>query len=124
MDFKIDTKDTFSVITPLTGGINANLAVELAAKIEELRQNGSKNYIVDLGQVNVMGNETLQGLVELHEACYGNEESLVFTGVSANVMRLLKADETDLLLNIAPKMAEAIDIISMEILEREMFGEE
>jgi hypothetical protein len=59
----------------------------------------------------------------MHENCYNNSQSLVFTGVQANVLTQLQEKELDTVLNIAPKMIEAIDIISMEILERDLFDE-
>jgi hypothetical protein len=48
----------------------------------------------------------------------------VFTAAQDKVFQALKDKEIDLSLNIVPKMIEAIDIISMEILERDLFSEE
>jgi anti-anti-sigma factor len=124
MEFKIDTKDTFTVITPVAKELNAQLADNIAAKCEEIRQNGSSNFIIDLQNATTADQHGLDALVKLHEDCYGNDRSLVFTGATAEVMRVMKENETDLLLNVAPKMIEAVDIISMEILERDLLGEE
>jgi len=124
MEFKIDTKDTFSVITPIAGKIDANLADELGEKCTQIRQSGSKNIIVDLQHCEEIDKSVIAELVRLHEESYSQEESLVFTQVNEKVMAALKEDETDLLINIAPRMDEAIDIISMEILERDLFNEE
>jgi hypothetical protein len=60
----------------------------------------------------------------MHEDSYSNSRSLVFTGIQSEVMKAMKEEELDLSLNIAPKMIEAVDIISMEILERDLLGEE
>lgn len=124
MDFKIDTKETFTVITPQANQINAILAEQLANKCEETRQNGSNNFIVDLTNANSADDDGIAGLVQMHEDSYNNNHSLVFTGVGVEVMNKMKENEADLLLNIAPKMIEAIDIISMEILERDLMSEE
>ncbi len=124
MEFKIDTKDAFSIIIPLVGEINAKLTGALREKCEEMRQSGSKNFIVDLQHCKEIDKQARKELVRLHEESYSNERSLVFTGINGNIMEVLKDDETDLLINIAPKMNEAIDIVSMEILERELFSEE
>ncbi len=48
MEFKIDTKDTFSIIMPIIDTISAKLTGELRQKCGEMRQSGSKNFIVDL----------------------------------------------------------------------------
>jgi anti-anti-sigma regulatory factor len=124
MEFKIDTKDTFTIITPLDGAINAKLAGALEQKCGEMRQSGSKNFIVDLRHGFEIDKTAIQNLVTLHEASYSAEQSLVFTGISEKIMAVIKEEEADLLINIAPRMEEAIDIISMEILERDLFNEE
>jgi len=124
MDFKIDTRDTFSVITPVSEEITVKLTGELHANMEKMRQSGSQNFIVNLEECKTISPDAIDGLVTLHEECYSMETSLVFTGIAPAVMAALKENETDLLLNVAPKMIEAIDIISMEILERDLFNEE
>jgi hypothetical protein len=63
-------------------------------------------------------------MVHLHEESYSVDQSLVFTGLNAKLIKELKKDETDLLINVAPSMVEAIDIISMEVLERDLLSEE
>jgi anti-anti-sigma regulatory factor len=124
MDFKIDTKDTFTTIMPLGKEISAKLTGELGVKLEEMRQSGSKNFIVDLQHCEKIDENAIPELITLHEECYSREQSLVFTGLNEKIISAFKKDESDLLLNIAPKMIEAIDIISMEILERELLSEE
>ena len=124
MEFKIDTKETFTIIVPINEQISAKMTDALAQKCAEMRQSGRKNYIVDFQNSAEMDKTAVAGLVGLHEDCYSNEESLVFTGLSKQAINILKEDETDLLINIAPTMKEAVDIISMEILERDLFNEE
>ena len=124
MEFKIDTKETFCTITPVISVISAKLTDALWEKCGELRQSGSKNFIIDLQHCAEINEEAVEKLVVMHEDSYGLEASLVFTGVNGKILAVLKQHETDLLINIAPSMIEAIDIISMEILERDLFNEE
>ncbi len=124
MDFKIDTKDSFTTIMPLETEISAKMTGELVLKMEEMRQSGSKNFIIDFQQCLEIDENVLPDLIAMHEDSYGREQSLVFTGIKEKVLAILKKDESDLLLNIAPTIIEAIDIVSMEILERELLGEE
>ncbi len=123
MEFKIDTKPTYLVITPVTNHIDANLAGALRQKCtEEIGE--VHNYIIDLHNCLDADKSSFDALIALHETCYENGRSLVFTGLQEDVMTAIKEEEADLVLNIAPKMVEAIDIISMEILERDLFNEE
>jgi len=124
MEFKINTKESFSVITPSTDIISAKLADALKLECEYLRQIGSKNYIIDLQNIDSVEENAINCFAALHEFIYGLEESLVFTNMNDNILRELRKQEVDLILNLAPKMAEAIDIVSMEILERDLLSEE
>jgi anti-anti-sigma regulatory factor len=124
MDFKIDTKDFFTTIMPLKVEKRANLAGELREQLEKMRQTGSKNFIINLQECNELPEDIAGGFLNLHEEVYAMEHSLVFTGISKEGIAILKENETDLLINLAPSMAEAVDIISMEILERDLLGEE
>ena len=124
MEFKIDTKDTFTVITPISQKIDAILTGALQQKCIETRQSGSNNIIIDLQHCNEIDKTCLPELLKLHEESYSQDQSIVFTRVNEKIMAILKEDETDLMINIAPRLDEAIDIISMEILERDLFKEE
>ncbi|RYD59381.1 MAG: hypothetical protein EOP56_00520 [Sphingobacteriales bacterium] len=124
MEFKIDTKPSYSHITPVTNHLNANLTAALHQKCRELAESGSTNYIIDLHNCLDADNASFEDLAGLHEHCYTNEQSLVFTAVNDAVMKELKAAELDTVINIAPTTIEAIDIVSMEILERDLFKED
>lgn len=124
MEFKIDTKPTYIVITPVSNHLDANLAAALRQKCNELTENGSENYIIDLHNCLDADERSFHLLTELHEDRYGSNSSLVFTNIQDSVMAVLKKDETDSAINVAPTMQEAIDIVSMEILERDLFDED
>ena len=124
MEFKIDTKPTYMVITPVTNHLDANLAEALRQKCTEFTKGCGNNFIIDLHNCLDADKSSFGSLAALHEICYEQSRSLVFTGLQDEVMKVLKEEEIDLVLNIAPKMAEAIDIISMETLERDLFNEE
>jgi len=124
MEFKIDTKSSYILITPVSNHLDAKLTAGLRQKCRELTENGRNNFIVDLHNCLDGDKSSFIGLVEMHEDCYSNEQSLVFTNVQNEVMQALKAEEMDNSINIAPTLIEAVDIVSMEILERDLFGEE
>ena len=124
MEFKIDTKPSYSIITPLSNVLDVALTEALRQKWEDLTQSGSLNMIVDLHHCLHTSQPALDSLVALHEDVYEQNQSLVFTGIPNEVMKMLKEKQTDLYLNIAPTLVEASDIVSMELLERDLFNEE
>lgn len=124
MEFKIDTKKNYTLITPVATVIDANLAVAISEKCQELTESGSENYVIDLTACADADTASFEELLALHEACYSNGQSLVFIGITDGVMKQMKTAEAHLALNIAPTQIEAADIVSMEILERDLFNEE
>jgi anti-anti-sigma regulatory factor len=124
MEFKIDTKSSYILITPVFNHLDANLTAGLRQKCRELTENGRNNFIIDLHNCLDADSASFAGLAEMHEDLYSNEQSLVFTNIQAPVLQALKAEEMDTAINVAPTMIEAVDIVSMEVLERDLFGEE
>jgi len=123
MEFKIDTKPSYTVITPVSNDIDANLTDAIRQKWNELTRSGSQNLIVDLHNCIKSDESAFSDIQKLHEDLYNSNQSLVFINMPSDFIAGNKEDE-DLPFNIAPTMNEAIDIISMEILERDLFDEE
>jgi len=123
MEFKIDTKPTYTVITPETGDLSVNLAGEIRQKVKEASETGSHNFVIDLVHIENMDMASGNDLLDLHNELYNKGCSLVFTAMNEQVMNTMKKGQYHLSLNLAPSMVEAIDIISMEVLERDLLGE-
>jgi anti-anti-sigma regulatory factor len=124
MEFKIDTSFSYTLITPLTELLHANLTESIQQKQGQLGQSVSQNLIIDLSGCSDADKTALPALVTMHKEFCGNGRSLVFIGLRDNMIKKLQTEETETTLNIVPTLAEAIDIVNMEILERDLFNEE
>jgi anti-anti-sigma regulatory factor len=124
MEFKIDTKNSYTEITPVANHLNAILTDALCQKCKQLTESGSLNYVIDLQNCIDADKTSFESLAELHQYCYQKERSIVFTGLQEAVSNAIKEEGIDEVINITPTLAEAIDIINMEILERDLFKEE
>jgi anti-anti-sigma regulatory factor len=124
MEFKIDTKPSFTVIAPANDTLSAKMADALQQKCTELRQSGSNNFIIDLGNCLQLESGAVEQLLQLHEESYNMGQSLVLTNTNNQLMNAIVDVDEDMILNVAPRMEEAVDIVSMEILERDLFNEE
>lgn len=123
MDFKIDTKENYGLITPEYHTLNDILAEKLFEEIKKLQTSGTLNLIVDFEQITSSEANARNYLLEIHEHVYQNEGSLVFTGLNEALLKSIKKDQLHINLNITPTMIEAKDIINMEDLERALFNE-
>jgi anti-anti-sigma factor len=123
MEFKIDTKPTYTVIAPDSDNLSVNLAEEIRQKVMMLRAEGSQNIIVDLSHCNTMDVSAGNVLLDLHQSLYDQDCSLVFCHLNDNLTQVMKQGQYHLSLNLTPSLIEAIDIISMEVLERDLLDE-
>lgn len=123
MEFKIDTKPNYTVITPEKADLSVNLAEEIRQKVKDATETEGHNFVIDLSNIENMDRTAGDVLLDLHSELYNNGRSLVFTSMNENIMNTMKKGQYHLSLNLAPTLIEAIDIISMEVLERDLLGE-
>ncbi|MBS1782406.1 MAG: hypothetical protein JSS78_05020 [Bacteroidetes bacterium] len=124
MEFKIDTKPNFILWKPLYGTLDEKLTAMLRNKWKEMAESSFHNLVLDLQLCLASEEKAIVELVEFHDAVYSSKHSLVCVEIQPSLLKNIKNAGAELTLNIAPTMQEAIDIISMEILERELFDEE
>ncbi|MBS1777398.1 MAG: hypothetical protein JSS64_14080 [Bacteroidetes bacterium] len=124
MDIKIDTKPNFIIWEPLYDTLDEKLTAALRNNWIELAEKGYHNVVLNLQYCMTSEEKAIEALIELHEIVYSSKHSLVCVDLQPSLLKNIKNAGAELTLNIAPTMQEAIDIISMEILERELFDEE
>lgn len=124
MEFKIDTRETYTRIGSAGEHLGANMAAALEERASQLSDSGSQNFLVDLSSCQTADEGGFEALANWHENAYSEGHSLVFTGLEPDVLKVARDAQLDGAINIAPTEIEGIDIISMEILERDLFNEE
>jgi anti-anti-sigma regulatory factor len=121
MMVKLDTKEKFHVITILETSLTANMTEELEQTFNSCVQNGVKNVIINLAEVAAIDLDTAIKLCSMQQNSYENNHSLVFCCLQTNVEKWLDEHEVLEVMNVTPTESEAMDIIQMEEIEREMF---
>jgi anti-anti-sigma regulatory factor len=123
MLFKLDTKEKFHVISILEPVFTANMTEELEKTFNGCIQNGVKNVIINLADVSKMDIKAAMSLCNMQQNSYENNHSLVFCSLQKNLEQWLDSQEVLELMNVTPTESEAMDIVQMEEIEREMFGD-
>ena len=123
MQFKIDTKEKFHVITVSEPSLSATMTEEIGDCLLPYLQNDVKNLVLVLNAVASLDMAAAEKLVYIQQKFYENGASFVICELQKNVEDFL--DKNDLLemMNITPTLSEAGDIVQMEEIEREMFGD-
>jgi anti-anti-sigma regulatory factor len=121
MHVKIDTKERFHVITILETSLPANMTEDLRKTLNDFLGSDVKNAILNLEKVTKMDQEMALALCSLQERYYENQASLVICCLEKGLEAWLDGEELLELMNVTPTLSEAMDIVQMEEIEREMF---
>lgn len=121
MNVKLDTKEKFHVITILETSLYANMTEDMLKTFDNCMQSGVKNAIINLEQVTKMDKEVALALLDLQQRQYENNISLVLCCLDKDLEAWLDQEELLELMNLTPTLSEAMDIVQMEEIERDLF---
>jgi anti-anti-sigma regulatory factor len=123
MKYNIDTKENFDIITPINDLFDQDLAEEiqqfLSASILK-----NRSAIIDFSSIQSIENNLNQTIIDWHHKMYDSNLSFALCEMNDEVKKSMQENEESDILNITPKQIEAIDIVAMEGLERELLGDE
>jgi len=123
MKYNIDTKENFDIITPINDLFNQDLAEEiqqfLSASILK-----NRSAIIDFSSIQSIENNLNQTIIDWHHKMYDSNLSFALCEMNDEVKKSMQENNESDILNITPKQIEAIDIVAMEGLERELLGDE
>ena len=123
MNVKIDTKEKFSVITPVDKLLTANMTEELSNLLHQHLTSSNPHLVINMFNVEEADEELLIKLAGLQQHFYEQHISFVFCELKETVSA--KLDELELLetMNVTPTESEAWDIVQMEEIERELLND-
>ncbi len=123
MKFILDKKDKYTVFSVLEAKLNSIVAPDLKTELVILNNEGIRNIILDLGEVNFIDSSGLSAILVGNRLCQNSGGKLIVTCITANVNRLIKISQLDSVLSIVPSIQESRDYIMMSELARELKAE-
>ncbi|MEY3620265.1 MAG: hypothetical protein RLZZ391_631 [Bacteroidota bacterium] len=120
MNYKIDTKEKFTVLSLLDHSLSSNLVPELKELIQKLGTNSPKNLVVNLSEVKHWELSIMALFAQHQELFYDNNTSFVLCCLSDDLQNALDLTEFGEIMNLTPTETEAWDIVQMEEIEREL----
>jgi len=124
MEFSIDKKEQYVVLTAQGGILDATSSAALEKQVVQLySQEKYINYILDLDQVTQLSEEGIALIRKINTLC--QRESGIFVTVSTedDVLDALDQARIDDMVSLLT-LEEAIDAIFMNELENEFLGDE
>lgn len=124
MEVKIDTKEKFTVVTPIPPELTVNIAATIREKSLEKLQEPIKNIVLNLENVFSIEEAAAAVLATLQQEFYEKKTSFVICCLQKPVeAAFAEADMLDVM-NITPTESEAWDIVQMEEIERELLSDD
>ncbi len=120
MKITVDKKDKFSVIYLHEEKLISTIAPELKAQFVFLANSGERNIIVDLKETKYCDSSGLSSILVGNRLCKNAKGTFVLSGLQDSVMKLINISQLESVLNIVPKVEEAMDMVIMEEIEREI----
>ena len=119
MNFKIDTKEKMHVIMVEVEYLAANMSEQLEKTCKSYLNKPIKNVVLNLTKVSKIDKKIVDSFLNLQQSFAEAGVSLVFCCIQKPLIKQLKEQEVDDMLNITPTESEAWDMVQMEEIERE-----
>lgn len=124
MEYNLRKEEKFCIFTPLEKNLNRSVSADLKAEFVFLQNEGVKNLIIDLSNVEFIDSDGLSALLMARRNFTEQKGSFVIMGdIQSNVQTMFKISKLSEILNIIEAEEEAIEFIFMEELEREIIGD-
>ncbi len=118
MKFSIDKKESFTIFSVLESKLNTLVAPDLKTELILLSNNGVKNVVLDMEQVEFIDSSGISAVLVGNRLAQNENGALVLVNVQDMVMRLLKISQLDSVLTIMPSIQEGKDFIMKLEFER------
>lgn len=120
MKFSIDKHEKYVLIKLNESKLNSLISPQLKSEFILINTEGLRNIILDLSAVKYSDSSGLSSLLVGHRLCKNSEGSFIITGLNENITRLVTISQLENVLSIVPTVEEAIDLIFMEEIEKEL----
>ena len=124
MQVKTDTKEKFHVITIPGPSLSATMTEELGECLLPYLQNGVKNLVLKLKDIETIDIAAAEKLVYIQQKFYENDASFVICELQKPIEEFLDQNELLEMMNVTPTESEAWDIVQMEEIEREFLSDD
>jgi anti-anti-sigma factor len=120
MNFVSGQKEKLVFITSNVEKLDAIYAPELKSELVLQNRSTQRNIIVDLSATKYIDSSGLSALLVGQRLCRDANGTFVVCGLQETVKKLISISQLDSVFKITPTLSEAIDLVYMEEVEREI----
>ncbi len=120
MKFTVDKHEKYILLKLNESKLNSSITPQLKSELILINTEGQRNIIFDLSQVKFADSSGLSSLLVGHRLCKNATGKFILTGLNEAVARLITISQLDSVLSIVATPEEAIDLVFMEEIEKEL----
>ncbi|OOQ62026.1 STAS domain-containing protein [Mucilaginibacter pedocola] len=120
MKYTVDKHEKYILIKLNESKLNSLITPQLKSELILINTEGQRNIVLDLSQVKFADSSGLSSLLVGHRLCKNANGSFILAGLNDAVARLVTISQLDNVLSVVPSCEEAIDLIFMEEIEKEL----
>ena len=124
MNFEIDKKDNYAVVSVKVEKLDSQVSPSLKSELVVLNADEFSNIVIDLTDTRYCDSSGLSAILVANRLCKNSGGSFVLCGLQRSVSKLISISQLDTILNITPTLAEAVDLLAMESIEKDLGSDE
>ncbi|MBK7812464.1 MAG: STAS domain-containing protein [Saprospiraceae bacterium] len=123
MKYQIDKQDRYAIFSLEEANLNSMIAPDLKSEFVFLKNEGVRNLILDLKDVQYIDSSGLSSILTGNRL-WSDDGSFVMTNINSDgVRKLIEISKLDTILTIIPTLDESIEYVFMEDIERDLNAE-
>lgn len=123
MNFSVEKEEQFATVISHVEKLDAVYAPDIKSELVYLIKSGHKNIIVDLQETRYVDSSGLSALLTGNRLSKDQRGSFVLCCLQPGVEKLISISQLTSVFEIAPTRNEAIDIVMMDEINREIEDE-
>ena len=124
MKSTIEKNERYTVFTVKEKNLTSHNSSDFKSEIAILVAEGYTSILLNLTELEFMDSSGLGALLNADRTAKENDGFLVIYGLNENNSNLIRIAKLDKVLLLAPTQKEALDLLILEELERDLSGEE
>ncbi len=120
MKYTIDKQEKYSLLRLHEDKLDSSVAPGLKSELITLHAEGVKNIVLDMAEVKYTDSSGLSALLVGNRIVQEDGGIFILTTLSEHTLKLIKISQLDSVLNIVPKVEEAIDAVFMHEIEKDL----
>ena len=120
MSFEVEKRANHALIRVRAEKLDSHISPALKSELVVLNADEFRSIIIDLSETRYCDSSGLSAILVANRLCKNSNGTFVLCGLQRSVAKLISMSQLDTILNICGTVDEAVDLLTMEEVERDL----